>query len=273
MTDFHNCEFWFLTPTHQQGIESRLATLSLIAPHINEPSPLAKRPELDAYGAPIEQMRMDGTVAIVPVKGPLLKNAHPRAKRFGFSAYEDVTDDLHAAKAQGAKSVVLDISSPGGMATGAGELASFIEEFAQETPVFSFTDSMQCSAAEYLSGACTRFATADAIVGSIGTVMTTISFEGMLKEAGIKAEVIASGKYKGAPSPLKDLTPEQHEQLQSFVNTLADEFKSHMSRHRGALKSEAMQGQVFTGRQGVENGLIDATARTLAEVVNHARRR
>jgi len=268
--------FWFLDAMAQADVEARLVRAEAAASREESGGTvLARRPTRDAYGAEIEQMRMAGSVAIVPVKGPLLKGAHPIYKQYGFADYDDVKEDMRAAREQGAQAVVLNIASPGGMAVGAGQLGAFVAEFARHTPVYSFTDEMQCSAAEYLSGACTlRLASADAIVGSIGTVMVTVSFQGMLDEAGIKAEVFASGPFKAAGNRLKDNTPEQSQYLQEFVDNLAGEFKGHMLNYRAAfgLNESAMQGQVFTGRQGVSNGLLSRNARSLDEAVELAMR-
>lgn len=254
--NLHSSAFWFLNPTYTDSVGQRMA-LAHETIEIN-----AKRPAHDYYGDEIAQMRMEGRIAVVPVNGPLLKGATGSDKKAGFASYEDIRDDIEAGISAGASAVVLDISSPGGTAVGAGELGRFIKDTVDSgTPVFSFTESMQCSAAEYLSGACSaRFATADAIVGSIGTIMATLSFQGMLERNGIKAEVFTSGKFKGAGHPFKDLSDEQKQNIQGFVDELAGEFKSWMGQHRPNLKAESMEGQVFTGRQGVENGLIDATS-------------
>lgn len=271
--------FWFINPMELAGpivLEQMLAAIraekTAAAP---QPIPLARRPSHDGYGAELPAMRMQDSVAIIPVKGVLLQNAHPVLKKYGAVGYEDVREDLQSARAQNARAVVLDISSPGGQAVGAGELAADVADFARHTPVVSFTDSMQCSAAEYLSGACTaRYATEGAIVGSIGTVMTTISIEGLLKDLGVKANIFASGPFKAAGHPFKDLTPEQTDYLQSFVDNLANEFKSHMLNYRAGagLAETSMQGQVFTGKQGARNGLVDANARNLDEAVRLAMR-
>lgn len=273
---FSSEAWWFLNPLAWARVQAMLqARADEPRTSAEPPKVLAKRPTHDGFGAELPALRMQDGTAIIPVKGVLLQNAHPILKKYGAVGYEDVREDLQIARAQNARAVLLDISSPGGQAVGAGELAADIADFAQHTPIFSFTDSMQCSAAEYLSGACTaRFATKGAIVGSIGTVMTTISFEGMLAEAGIKASIFASGPFKAAGHPLKDLTSEQTEYLQSFVDHLAGEFKGHMLNHRAraGLGEVSLQGQVFTGEQGARNGLLDANARSLEEALSFIRR-
>jgi signal peptide peptidase SppA len=267
----HGGTFWFINPDEWSCVEARAQAFALALEEKN-PGPLAARPEHDFYGAPVEMMRMVDGVAVIPVKGTLLHGAHPVQKRLGFTDYADVAADLETARREKARGVVLNIGSPGGMVVGNGQLAARVAEFARHTPVFSFTDSMQCSAAEYLSGACTaRFATADAIVGSIGTIRHVLSIEGMLNKAGVKSEVFASGPLKALGHPMKDMTAEQAGFMQSFINTLAGEFKSFMSRHRPGLREESMQGQVFTGRQGAANGLLDANVSGLAEVISFLR--
>lgn len=242
-------------PSYWSQIEQRMALMR------ETREPVSRRPDRDYYGDDIEKMRMEGSVAIVPIVGPLLKGASGSDKMAGFASYEDIHEDIDSALAAKASAIILNISSPGGTAVGAGELARHVKDATDVIPVYSFTDSMQCSAAEYVSGACTaRFATADAIVGSIGTIMATVSFQGMLEKFGVKAEVFTSGKFKGTGHPFKNLSQEQSEYIQGFVDTLAGEFKSWMGSHRKAMRSDDMEGQVFTGRQGAENGLIDATS-------------
>jgi len=262
--------FWFLNPTAWPGLQSAFEQRAPGDPA----QPLARRPTTDYLGNPVEQMRVvenkRGKVAVVPVKGALLKNASPSDKRLGATGYEDIFDDMRSAVDQGVRGIVLHIGSPGGMAVGAGDLAEKVQDIAGRVPVYSFTDSMQCSAAEYLSAGCNaRFATSDALVGSIGTIMATMSFEQLLKRNGIEARVFASGEHKGAGHPFKDLTDKQAAFLQGFVNTLADEFKGYMQANRPKLQEESMQGQIFTGRQGAKNGLLDATASSLDEVISY----
>lgn len=260
---------WFLHPPALVDTEARFNNLTARA-GAQPPQPTAARPERDYDGNEIPRMRVSSTrIAVIPVQGPLLKGAPGSAKRAGFASYEDIHEDMDAAVSNGAKGILFHINSPGGTAVGAGELAERVAILAKRMPVYSYTEDMQCSAAEYLSGACSaRFAAPGAITGSIGTILTSVSFQGLLEKMGIKATVFASGKYKGAGHPARDLTPDQTEYLQSFVNTLAAEFKTHMLTHRRSMSAEMMEGQVFTGRQASQNGLIDALASSLGEVLS-----
>lgn len=259
--------FWCLNPAFADAVQRRIDARAAAISQGTKPND--QRPTMDAWGDEIAQPRMVNGVAIVPVKGPLLKGATGLDKKYGFVSYEDVVSDVQTAVAQKVKGIVLDISSPGGTAVGAGEAGKQIAAAAKSIPIASFTDSMQCSAAEYLSGACLpRFSTEDAIVGSIGTILTTVSIEGLLKQIGVQAHVITSGQFKGAGHIFKDLTPAQHGYLQNLVDTMAGEFKTHMQTHRQSLDASSMQGQVFTGKQAVASGLVDQNVGGLDEVVS-----
>lgn len=256
---------WFIEPSRMPDAIARMESARA---ERHDPEPVSKRPKMDYWGNDLAQMRFVGSTAIVPVSGPMYQGATGSDKRAGVCSYDDIVEDVNAARLMGARAIVMHISSPGGGAIGCSEVAGFVKDTAKQVPIYSFTDSMQCSAAEYLSAACSaRFATPSAIVGSIGTVMQFVSFQGFLEKNGIKASVITSGKFKAAGSPLKDLTPDQAEYFQALVDHMADEFKGWMSKHRQGMSGDSMQGQMFTGRQGAQNGLIDATASCLGEVL------
>src|ERR1041384_8008240 len=118
--------FWFLIGSHFPSVEN--AFKCAIAARAESPEPNSKRPTMDYWGDEIQQMRMEGNVAVIPVKGPLIKGATGSDKRFGFASYEDVHEDLATALSNKASGIVLDISSPGGGAVGCGQLAARVAE-------------------------------------------------------------------------------------------------------------------------------------------------
>jgi len=261
---------WYIRPTSWEFLAHHLAAETDIRPARSQDRPIAARPTEDFFGDPLGQMRMEGSLAIVPVFGPMLKGATPFEQwYYGFCAHENIAADLAGAVSNGAKAILMHVNSPGGSVTGTPELADQVSAIVQGgVPVFSFTEDLQCSAAEYITGACSlRLATGSAIVGSIGTMLETRSFAKFLDRIGISYNIFASGKYKAMGHPAKDLTPEQATFLQDFVDGRAAEFKAHMTQFRPGIAPEAMQGQIFTGHQGAQNGLIDALVSGLPEAI------
>jgi ClpP class serine protease len=73
---------------------------------------------------------------------------------------------------------------------------------------------------------------------------------------GIKFEVIAAGIHKAAGAEGMPLTAEQRAYLQSSVEATRDGFRSAVRNKRRYVQDEDMEGQVFTGREAAEKGLV-----------------
>lgn len=224
------------------------------------------RPESDFFGQPIQKMEVKNSVAIIPIKGTMLKGAEPIDKMFGFISHEDIAEDLMSAAKQSPKAIVLDVNSPGGSAMGTPELASLVASTANSVPVFAFTTDLMASAAYYASAGATLISgSPSSIIGSIGSIATHIDLSGMLAQAGISVEQFASGKYKGMGSPLVSLTDEQRDFMQDWVDDSGNSFKDYVLENRPDVSPESLQGQWFSGSQASEIGLSDATFNSLDE--------
>jgi ClpP class serine protease len=68
--------------------------------------------------------RIRGGVGIIPVRGPLFKRVRLLVDHCGASCYENILRDFHEMLASPkAQSIVLDIDSPGGEASGCSKFA------------------------------------------------------------------------------------------------------------------------------------------------------
>jgi len=77
---------------------------------------------------------------------------------------------------------------------------------------------------------------------------------------GIKMVVIKSGKFKGAGIEGTSLDENQMGNLQASVDTIHAEFKEAVNMKRKMVKAEAMEGQVFSGKQAAAQGLVTGLA-------------
>ncbi|MCH7487886.1 MAG: S49 family peptidase, partial [Proteobacteria bacterium] len=99
------------------------------------------------------------------------------------------------------------------------------------------------------------------LTGSIGILLQTADITGLLEKLGIKAETIKSSPLKAQPNPLEPFTPEAREAVRSVVLDLYDMFVDMVSERRSIPREKVLglaDGRVFTGRQALSNGLIDA---------------
>lgn len=232
-------------------------------------APESSRPKYDFFGEPIDQMQVRGGVAIIPIQGSLVKSAGMIDKRCGATAHEDIHADLDQASELAVKGIVLNVNSPGGMVMGTKEVADKVASLARNGIIVrAFTEGLMCSAAyEICAGATEIYGTGSSTIGAIGTIWEFKNVSKALAAAGIEYNIFTSGKYKGTGHPAQELSQEQSDWIQSHVDMLANEFKSHVTSHRPAVKKETMQGQIFTGNQASENGLIDATVSGINEVL------
>lgn len=257
---------WAITPAGAVEAQKRLAKIEAIT----LPKSMQRRPTEDWYGQPIEQARNLNGVAVIPIKGVLLKAAEPIFKMFGFVDHDDVVEDLKTAHSARARMIALDIDSPGGTVVGTRELADLVCEICGgNTPVLigAHTARLMASAALYVAaGASFINAAPSSIVGSVGTVMTHLDASKYYGEMGIEFQQFASGKFKGMLHQGIPLTEEQKEFLQNNTLELAEEFKAHMRSTR-AMAEDDMQGQWFTGEQARDKGIVDMNYPTLADVL------
>jgi len=99
------------------------------------------------------------------------------------------------------------------------------------------------------------------LTGSIGVILQSFDASALLATIGVRPETLASGPLKGQPSPFAPLTEQGREVLQGVVADLQGRFVAAVVAGR-RLPEERVRaladGRVYTGRQALQNGLIDA---------------
>lgn len=216
----------------------------------------------------LDQMTIEGSLAIVPVKGPLGCGLDAFEKGAGATDYMDVMADIAAANENPAVQNILTLmDTPGGMWGGLVECASAIAD--SEKPVYAFVPpgGVVASAGMYLAAACSgRFLSPSAQAGSIGVYCAYMDLSEMAAKQGIKVKVFSSGIYKGMGVPGTSLSPDQEDYLQTHVLELADEFYQHVRSNLGDIPDDAMQGQMFLAPEAVKLGFADDIVKSLEEV-------
>ena len=202
---------------------------------------------------------VDG-VGIVPIVGVIGKGLSPLEKMMGAVDVNDVSAAIDAFAANPeVEKVALQISSPGGTVTGVEELANKVRNL--EKPTLAYTDSEMASAAYWIGSAADRVVSSrSASVGSVGVYIAIPDYSKAAEMQGIKMVVIKSGKFKGAGIEGTSLDEGQMGNLQEGVDTIHAEFKEAVNMKRKMVKAEAMEGQVFSGKQAAAQGLVTGLA-------------
>lgn len=203
-------------------------------------------------------LAVENGIATIPITGPMLRDAPDWLLGYlGATSMEKIGAAINQAVGrEDVRGIILNINSPGGTVNGTPELADTVAEATRTKPVYSFTAGMMASAAYWVgSQANAIYATRSSSVGSIGTLMTRIDISRALEQAGIKVEVFASGKYKGAGVPGTSLTEDQRDLYKDLIAKITDDFKAAILSTGRRIPDEAMQGQVFMGTDIYKNNL------------------
>lgn len=160
------------------------------------------------------------------------------------------------------QALVIHIDSPGGTFVGGENLFRGIRRVAEAKPVVAVIGNTGTSAAYMTAiGAERVFAREGSITGSIGVIMQTADVTGLLDKLGVKPETVKSDPLKAQPNPAEPFSDEARVMVQGVIADLHDIFVGLVSERRAMTAEKARKladGQIFTGRQALNAGLIDA---------------
>ncbi|HJM69139.1 MAG TPA: signal peptide peptidase SppA [Candidatus Babeliales bacterium] len=164
------------------------------------------------------------------------------------------------------KAILLEIDCPGG--TVGHSQAIFMEIQALKKlynkPIISVVENLCASGAYYI--ACSTdyiIAPPGAIIGSIGSYISTFKYKDLMDYLKVRHKVKQSGRFKTILSPYgDDETPEQEALIQHISDDVYHQFVHDVAECRGILAKkhhEWADGKIFTARDALRLGLINKT--------------
>lgn len=216
-------------------------------------------------------------VAVIAVLGAIAlvaRETGPAKSLFGqsvarLSVTGVITEDRERDRALAAiaedervRAVIVAIDSPGGTVSGGEALHRSLQAVAARKPVVAVMAGTATSAGYMAALPAERiFARQSTVTGSIGVLMQTTEFAGLLERLGIRAEALTSGALKDQPSPFRPLTEEGRAALNTVIQDLYRQFVGMVAAGRRMEEAEVRalaDGRIFTGRQALEARLVDA---------------
>jgi protease-4 len=160
------------------------------------------------------------------------------------------------------EALIVSINSPGGTTAGSEALHHALLDIAKEKPVVAVIGTLGASGGYIVAAAADHIVAREtSLTGSIGVLMETAEFSGLLEKLGVSAEARRSAPLKGQPSPFEPLTDEVRAAIDVVIQDSYAWFVDLVRERRKLSEAEARavsDGRVFTGRQAKENKLIDA---------------
>lgn len=170
-------------------------------------------------------------------------------------------DKIKQLKNSNIKGVILNINSNGGDVVESEKLYTFFRELSKEKPVVSIINGMGASGAYLVAMASDYIVSYNtSLVGSVGVLMQTYEITDLAKKMGINLINYKSSSLKGAPNPFEKINPDVDMVISQQINDIYDYFLNIFIERRKIAITEAQEianGQVYTGRQALEYGLVD----------------
>ncbi len=214
-------------------------------------------------------------IAVLEVKGMISSEPWGRSSK---SIADIIEDQLKwAGEDDDVKAVILKVDSPGGEVMASDDIANAIRKFQEKhkKPVVSQMGSLAASGGYYISAPCQWIVANDlTITGSIGVILHSINYRGLMDKVGVEPVVFKSGRFKdmlsGSKKP-EEQDPAEKEMIQSMIMETYQKFKKVVADGRAAAAAknkgkgktlasnwtELADGRVLTGRQALDNGFVD----------------
>lgn len=170
------------------------------------------------------------------------------------------------------KAVVLRVDSPGGSSMASDAVAEQLKKIKKKKPVIISQGDVAASGGYWLSMyGDSIFALPGTITGSIGVIGGWVWDDGVGEKIGHTSDFVKVGEKAdynagirlllyGPMLPRKNLDPEDRERVKTELLNFYGTFLDKVSKGRGIPRDEVdavAQGQVFSGIDGIDKGLVD----------------
>lgn len=160
------------------------------------------------------------------------------------------------------KAVILYVNSPGGSMFGGESTYLALRKIAEKKPLVAVMGTVAASAGYMIAIAADHVVAQNStITGSIGTLIISAEISELAKKIGVNFIVLKSGDLKAEPLPFHALNQKVKEATMSMLMDNYEVFVDMVTERRKLNRHDVYKiadGRAFTGRQAIDNKLIDA---------------
>lgn len=198
-------------------------------------------------------------IAVIVAAGEILDGYQPPGTTGGESTAALLAQ---ARKDDAIKAVVLRVDSPGGSVFASEVIRHEVLALREAgKPVIASMSSVAASGGYWISMSADRILASEAtITGSIGVFGMFPTFERSLEAIGVHTDGVGTSALAGSLRPDRTLTEETKSIIQALIDEDYRKFIGYVADTRGMPLEDVdriAQGQVWTGRDALDNGLID----------------
>jgi protease-4 len=165
---------------------------------------------------------------------------------------------------EGSVGLVLRMNSPGGSPVQAAIINNELTRLRKlhpNKPVYVVVEDMCASGCYYIAAAADRiYVSQGSIVGSIGVLMSSFGFTGLMNKLGVERRLMTAGENKAMMDPFQPQNPRHRAYTQTLLEEIHQQFITAVRSGRGKrLKTspEIFSGLFWTGDSAIRLGLAD----------------
>lgn len=206
----------------------------------------------------IEGVILDGRSGGPPFESPIPLPLVMEPRAGDISVVHTIRQIMRDARVAG---VVLYVDSRGGSATASESMRIALSKLAALKPLVVVMGSVAASGGYWVSTSGEAIlAQPNTITASIGVLAGKISQAGLLRKLLVHHETIRRGEHIGIFQPEAPFSPQELERMQAYIQRVYGMFLERVAEGRGMTLEQLEPitgGRVYTGRQALENGLVD----------------
>lgn len=207
---------------------------------------------------PIEGTIVDGQSGRPPLRPPVDLPILTEARAGDLTVVQAARQALRDRRAAG---VVLYVDSRGGSASASEAMRAALEKVAAEKPLVVSMGPVAASGGYWVSTPGQYiFAQPSTVTGSIGVIVGKLVARDLLDRLFIGRESIERGEHAGIFDLESKFSKAERALMWESVRHIYDLFLDRVSQSRSMSRQRVDDiggGRVWTGRQGLENGLVD----------------
>jgi protease-4 len=249
------------------GLIDRVEDWGAFTEGIEERTPRARAVNYKSYLKRGDRTTRGARIAVVTAVGAIMRGSSQESINPLFGGTIMGSDTIAAAfravrKTAGVKAVVFRIDSGGGSAIASEIIRQEMVRTAEEIPVVVSMSNVAGSGGYWITcGAHRIVADPATITGSIGVYGGHLNMDGFWsKKLGVTYGRLDTGANANLYGSLEDWTDAQRAVIDRQLDRIYDDFVARVAASRD-MTPDAVdaigRGRVFTGKQALENGLID----------------
>ncbi len=196
--------------------------------------------------------------ALIEISGEIDADSPTASVDTIMPALQDAFND------EGSVGLVLRMNSPGGSPVQAAIVNNEIVRLRKlhpNKPVYVVVEDMCASGCYYIAAAADRiYVSQGSIVGSIGVLMSSFGFTGLMNKLGVERRLMTAGENKAMMDPFQPQNPRHKAHTQSLLDEIHQQFIAAVRSGRGKrLKTspEIFSALFWTGESAIRLGLAD----------------